>query len=127
MLVLTRKQNDKIQIGDQITITVLRMKGKAVRLGIEAPADVNVMRGELVFELSDDDSQPQKETQAPNAEVSPKSPSTSKRKTRRHGLEVGQVKADRWPAESPNAPVETTRLPRMATAPLSEMVGTRPH
>ncbi len=40
MLVLTRKQNEKIQIGDQITITVLRMKGKAVRLGIEAPIEM---------------------------------------------------------------------------------------
>jgi len=51
MLVLTRKQNEKICIGDSITITVLRMKGKAVRLGIEAPREVGVMRGELVFEL----------------------------------------------------------------------------
>jgi len=51
MLVLTRKQNEKIHIGDSITITVLRMKGNAVRLGIEAPREVGVMRGELVFEL----------------------------------------------------------------------------
>ncbi len=55
MLVLTRKQNEKVRIGDSITITVLRMKGKAVRLGIEAPLDVNVIRGELCFELSDED------------------------------------------------------------------------
>jgi len=56
MLVLTRKQNEKIQIGDNITITVVRMKGKAVRLGIEAPRNVNVLRGELVFEAADDNS-----------------------------------------------------------------------
>ena len=55
MLVLTRKQNEKIRIGDSITVTVLRMKGKGVRLGIEAPQDVNVIRGELCFELSDDE------------------------------------------------------------------------
>ena len=55
MLVLTRKQNEKVRIGDSITITVLRMKGKAVRLGIEAPQDVNVIRGELCFELSGED------------------------------------------------------------------------
>ena len=55
MLVVTRKQNEKVRIGDSITITVLRMKGKAVRLGIEAPLDVNVIRGELCFELSDED------------------------------------------------------------------------
>jgi carbon storage regulator CsrA len=50
MLVLTRKYQEKIRIGDNITITVLRTKGKAVRLGIEAPADVPVIRGELAFE-----------------------------------------------------------------------------
>ena len=53
MLVLTRKQNEKIRIGDSITITVLRMKGKAVRLGIEAPQELNVIRGELCFDLED--------------------------------------------------------------------------
>jgi carbon storage regulator CsrA len=50
MLVLTRKYQEKIRIGDDITITVLRTKGKAVRLGIEAPAEVPVIRGELAFE-----------------------------------------------------------------------------
>jgi len=50
MLVLTRKQNEKIRIGDSIVITVVKMKGKAVRLGIEAPRDVNILRGELAFE-----------------------------------------------------------------------------
>ena len=49
MLVLTRKLQEKIQIGDGITITVLRTKGKSVRLGIEAPMEVPVIRGELVF------------------------------------------------------------------------------
>lgn len=48
MLVLTRKPHEKIQIGEHVTITVLKTKGKAVRLGIEAPADIAVLRGELV-------------------------------------------------------------------------------
>lgn len=48
MLVLTRKPQEKIQIGDNITITVIKTKGSGVRLGIEAPADVPVLRGELV-------------------------------------------------------------------------------
>jgi carbon storage regulator CsrA len=47
MLVLTRKHQEKIRIGDHITITVLKLKGKSVRLGIEAPAEVPVLRGEL--------------------------------------------------------------------------------
>ena len=47
MLVLTRKMNETIQIGDQIQLTVLRIKGNTVRIGIEAPADVRVRRGEI--------------------------------------------------------------------------------
>lgn len=47
MLVLTRKPQEKIQIGDDITITVIKTKGKGVRIGIEAPGHVPVLRGEL--------------------------------------------------------------------------------
>ncbi len=47
MLVLTRKQQEKIHIGDSITITILRVKGQAVRVGIEAPDGVRILRGEL--------------------------------------------------------------------------------
>ena len=47
MLVLTRKPQETIRIGDHITISILRVKGRAVRVGIEAPGDVRVMRGEL--------------------------------------------------------------------------------
>ena len=54
MLVLTRKQQENICIGDEIVITVLRVKGKSVRLGIEAPDKVCVLRGELVFDTSAD-------------------------------------------------------------------------
>ena len=47
MLVLTRKSQDSIQIGDNITVTVLRIKGNTVRIGIEAPNSVRIVRGEL--------------------------------------------------------------------------------
>lgn len=47
MLVLTRKLQQQIQIGDHITVTILRVKGHTVRVGIEAPRDVRVVRGEL--------------------------------------------------------------------------------
>jgi carbon storage regulator CsrA len=50
MLVLTRKCQEKIRIGDRVCVTVFHIKGKAVRLGIEAPADVRILRGELVFD-----------------------------------------------------------------------------
>ena len=47
MLVLTRKTQEKIQIGENITVTILRVKGQAVRVGIDAPRDVRVIRTEL--------------------------------------------------------------------------------
>ena len=47
MLVLTRKNREQIQIGDSITVTVLRVKGKSVRIGIDAPREVRVVRAEL--------------------------------------------------------------------------------
>ncbi len=47
MLVLTRKLQQQIKIGDQITVTILRVKGQTVRVGIEAPRQVRVIRGEL--------------------------------------------------------------------------------
>lgn len=51
MLVLSRKVDEAIQIGDDITITVIKVKGNTVRLGISAPSDVRVMRKELEIEL----------------------------------------------------------------------------
>ena len=47
MLVLTRKHQERIQIGSSITITIVRIQGNAVRVGIEAPRDVRVVRGEV--------------------------------------------------------------------------------
>ncbi len=47
MLVLTRKLKESIRIGDDITVTIVRVKGNAVRIGIEAPPHVRVIRGEL--------------------------------------------------------------------------------
>jgi carbon storage regulator len=51
MLVLARKQQQTIVVDDQITITVLKVKGNTVRLGIEAPDDVAIRRSELAPRL----------------------------------------------------------------------------
>ena len=48
MLVLSRKPGEKLVIGQDITITVLEANGNRVRLGIEAPADVSIVRAELL-------------------------------------------------------------------------------
>jgi carbon storage regulator len=47
MLVLTRKVGESFVIGDNITVTVVRVVGGGVRIGIEAPDDCMVMRQEL--------------------------------------------------------------------------------
>ncbi len=47
MLVLTRKTREQIQIGENVVITILKVKGQTVRVGIEAPRDVRVLRSEL--------------------------------------------------------------------------------
>jgi carbon storage regulator len=47
MLVLSRKETQRIRVGDSIVVTVVRVSGDKVRLGIEAPADMLVLRDEL--------------------------------------------------------------------------------
>ena len=47
MLVLSRKKSEKIKLGDSIEITIVRVCGNKVRLGIQAPSDVAVLRREL--------------------------------------------------------------------------------
>jgi carbon storage regulator len=47
MLVLSRKESERIRLGDSIVVTVVRVSGDKVRLGIEAPPDLLVLREEL--------------------------------------------------------------------------------
>lgn len=47
MLVLSRKVGERILLGDDIRITVVRVSGGGVRLGIEAPAEISVIREEM--------------------------------------------------------------------------------
>jgi carbon storage regulator len=47
MLVLSRKQNERIRVGDSVVVTVVRVSGDKVRIGIEAPPNVRVLRDEL--------------------------------------------------------------------------------
>jgi carbon storage regulator len=54
MLVLSRKPGEKLVIGDGITVTVLEVVGGRIRLGVEAPEDVRILRGELACWLEPD-------------------------------------------------------------------------
>lgn len=51
MLVLTRKPSEALMLGDEVKITVLEIKGKQVRLGIDAPSDVAVHRQEIYLRI----------------------------------------------------------------------------
>ena len=54
MLVLTRKSNQSIMIGDDIEISVLAIMGEKVRIGIEAPRSIPVFRKEVYLEIQQD-------------------------------------------------------------------------
>jgi carbon storage regulator len=47
MLVLSRKESQRIRLGDSIVITIVKISGDKVRVGIDAPADILVLRDEL--------------------------------------------------------------------------------
>ncbi len=49
MLVLSRKVGERVLVGDKVVVTIVRIGPNAVRLGIAAPQDMNIVRGELVL------------------------------------------------------------------------------
>lgn len=111
MLVLTRKYQEKIRIGDNITITVLRTKGKAVRLGIEAPTNVPVIRGELSFEHESEEAAELAETVS--FEIKEAAP------TKRLACAGGVTAATRWATAQDSEPkVSLSRVSRSKVAGL---------
>ena len=64
MLVLTRKSNQSIMIGDDIEVSVLAIMGEKVRIGIEAPRSVPVFRKEVYLEIQQDRSSPDEDRKA---------------------------------------------------------------
>ncbi|NCF19984.1 MAG: carbon storage regulator CsrA [Haliea sp.] len=55
MLILTRRVGESLMVGDDITVTVLGVKGNQVRIGVNAPRDVAVHREEIYNRIKDDD------------------------------------------------------------------------
>jgi len=72
MLVLTRKSNQSIMIGDDIEISVLSVMGEKVRIGIQAPRDVPVFRTEVYLDI-----QREREGAAPSANAPATATATS--------------------------------------------------
>jgi len=58
MLILTRRVGETLNIGDEITVTVLNVKGNQVRIGVNAPKDVTVHREEIYEKVQQEKSQP---------------------------------------------------------------------
>jgi len=56
MLILTRRVGETLMIGDDVTATVLGVKGNQVRLGINAPNDVSVYREEVYQRIQEEES-----------------------------------------------------------------------
>lgn len=54
MLVLTRRADESILIGDDITITILAITAGGIRIGIDAPRDMRIHRAEIVVAVSDE-------------------------------------------------------------------------
>jgi carbon storage regulator len=71
MLILTRKVGERINIGEDIVLTILEVKGRQVRVGIEAPSSTTIYRGEIYMRI-----------QQENREASAMEPSDIERATR---------------------------------------------
>ena len=69
MLVLTRKSNQSIMIGDDVEVSVLSVMGEKVRIGIQAPQDIPVIRKEIYLEIHREDATIEVDEDAARAEV----------------------------------------------------------
>jgi len=68
MLILTRRVGETLMIGDEVTVTVLGVKGNQVRIGVNAPKDVAVHREEIYERIKHEKSDEKSETPSPKAE-----------------------------------------------------------
>tara|TARA_R110002073_G_scaffold38537_1_gene110411 strand:+ start:5613 stop:6083 length:471 start_codon:yes stop_codon:yes gene_type:complete len=113
MLVLTRKLDEKIQIGNDITITLVRVQGNTVRIGIEAPRDIRVIRAELeaLDQTLEVDENPLSEREEAFAH-----PTTVTGRSKKHVAKRRDQSAEKPAAEKPVANKPATAKTSIATA-----------
>ena len=104
MLVLSRKQNERIRVGESVVVTVVRVSGDKVRIGIEAPPNVRVLRDEL-----DDDRLGPGPRAGGGARPRPR---------RRGGAGGGRCLQGFWEAGTKQHPQHTAAPSRLAASPI---------
>jgi carbon storage regulator len=77
MLILTRRYEEKIRIGEDITVTVLEAKGGYVRIGINAPKNIAVHREEVYWRKKQEEGSSQAPVLTPKASATPSPPATA--------------------------------------------------
>jgi carbon storage regulator len=90
MLVLTRKSNQSIMIGDDIEVSVLSVMGEKVRIGIQAPQEVPVFRKEIYLEIHRETGTAAPENDGNSATVAPEQDATQATGVEKSLRELGE-------------------------------------